>query len=450
MTDRRQIQLDGLFISAKRNCLTRPDGSFADLKQSIIGMLAPPCDGFNEEAWRTIGEIGDGTRLTPQPWHDLPAVRALPMTSPRYAAQIKGFPKLRPWAVLLAAIAVGRKPGEPLRTATVLAPLEHDPQKWPGLSWRFADSGELVVFDAPDADGFAWRLRTLREFLTAYAHHPIPEMLAPDGSPCGAYTRGVLLRRPVRDADRYLIMKEAAVYGDDPRNAFSVPSAESVRQSGMAERRAAAAIWEGTIKPALAAVGPETVTRKMGMKPRTARAWLAGDRRPDQPYPVARAIVAVARDSGLCLPSDEHLRTEEICAALPTRVAAVQWFISATVAMFAAKFGGIRAFARAVGEDEPSVRRWGALAAGELRPITHLNGIVAKVAKFARAEVRKAHRRITTERGPTGDQEAVTACLSLLYGNEWPGIVAPEVTIVILVAIVIVYLSVANGTLLMR
>jgi hypothetical protein len=364
------------------------------------------------------------------------------MTSPRYAAQIKGFPKLRPWTSLLAAIAVGRKPGEPLGTATVLAPLEHDPQKWPGLSWRFADSGEPVTFDAPDADGFTWRLRTLREFLTAYARHPIPEMLAPDGSSCGAYTRGVLLRRPVRDGDRWLVLKEVAVYGDDPYNAFSVPSAESVRQSGMAERRAATAIWEATIKPALAAVGPEAVTRKMGMTARTARAWLAGDRRPDQPYPVARAIVAVARDSGLCLPGDEHFRTEEICAALPTRVGAVQWFISVSVGMLAEQLGGVRALARAVAGSraidlEPTMRRLLTLGRGELRSVIDLNKTLGQIAKFSRAEIRKLRRRLDTQPGPVGDRQAVIAHLSLLYGDARPTMMTAEETLVFPTVVVI-------------
>ena len=57
MRDARQIQLDGLFISAKRYSITRPDGSFADFKASILGMYLPPANNWVEEAWRTIGEM---------------------------------------------------------------------------------------------------------------------------------------------------------------------------------------------------------------------------------------------------------------------------------------------------------------------------------------------------------------------------------------------------------
>src|SRR5205085_2333655 len=140
-------------------------------------------------------------------------------------------------------------------------------------------------------------------------------------------------------------------------------------------------------KPALIVVGPAVVARKLKLAARTARAWTAGSRRPAEPRKLARAIVAVAGEAGLTLHSDENLRAEKICAELPWRVVAVQFSASLAVAMFAEQLGGVRALARAVGEAEPTVRRWGALGSGELRPIGHLNGIVAKLAKFARAEI---------------------------------------------------------------
>jgi hypothetical protein len=79
------------------------------------------------------------------------------------------------------------------------------------------------------AEGRRWRLPTLRERLADYARHPIPEMLAFDGFRCGPFTRGVLRRRPIRDGERWLILKEAAVWGDDFRPAFTVPEPEKVR-----------------------------------------------------------------------------------------------------------------------------------------------------------------------------------------------------------------------------
>jgi hypothetical protein len=50
---------EGLFISAKRYALTGPDGDFLDRKESILGMLLPPCENWIDEAWRTIEALWD-------------------------------------------------------------------------------------------------------------------------------------------------------------------------------------------------------------------------------------------------------------------------------------------------------------------------------------------------------------------------------------------------------
>src|SRR5258708_9852706 len=106
MSNGRQIPLAALFISAKRYQLSRPDGSFADYKESILGMLLAPAERWTEEAWRTLGEIWDSRRLTPRSWFALPAVRCLAMTSPAYAREIQGLPGLRPWNFFLVATAI--------------------------------------------------------------------------------------------------------------------------------------------------------------------------------------------------------------------------------------------------------------------------------------------------------------------------------------------------------
>jgi hypothetical protein len=234
----------------------------------------------------------------------------------------------------------------------VVAPFERDPEKWAALDWRLGESGKAVPLDRLDSEGVRWRLRTLKDFLLQYIQHPIAEMLAPDGSPCRAYTRGVLQRRPIRDGERRLTLKEAAVWGDDPRHAFSVPEPESVR----AGRGTASADWESKIRPALAVVGPPAVARKMGLAERSARAWAAGERQPEDPGKVTRAIVAVANEAGLGLPTDEHLRAEDICGELQCRAATVQCFIVIAVEMLAQRHGGVRAHISLLsGYDKPVV-----------------------------------------------------------------------------------------------
>jgi hypothetical protein len=252
---------EGLFISAKRYALTGPGGNFLDRKESILGMLQPPFPGWIDEAWRTIGEIWDGRPLMPRHWFGFPAMRPLSLTSPAHARQIRGLFYLRPWNSVLVASAVGRHARDQRpSSALVVAAFTPDPERWANLDWRFAESGKPVPLDRPDPDGVRWRLVTSREFLSTYARHPIPEMLAPDGSPCGPFTRGVLRRRPTRDGEQWLILKEAAVWGDEPRHAFSAPQPERVR----ANRTTDPADWD-KIKPALGVVGPSAVARKMGL-----------------------------------------------------------------------------------------------------------------------------------------------------------------------------------------
>lgn len=321
---------EGLFISAKRYALSRLDGNFIDRKESILGMFLPPCEGWIDEAWRTIGEMWDHHRPTLRSWFTLPAVRCLSLTSPAYVREMGALAGVRPWNLFLVAIAIGYNPGDPApKTAIVVAPFERYPEKWAPLDWRFGESGKPIPLDRPDSEGVRWRLRTLKDLLSEYVQNPIAEMLAPDGSPCRGYTRGVLRRRPIRDGERWLILKEAAVWGDDPRHAFSVPAPEKVRGG----QSAASTDWNSKIKPALVVVGPTAVARKMGLAERSARAWAAGGRHPENPGQVARAIVSVARDAGLGLPTDEHLRAEEICCELPRRAAAVQCFIVIAVGM---------------------------------------------------------------------------------------------------------------------
>ena len=142
------------------------------------------------------------------------------------------------------------------------------------------------------------------------------------------------------------------------------------------------------------------------------------------------------------LPTDEHLRGEEICGELLCRATAVQAFIAITAAMLAERHGGVRALARAMAREngpglEAAVRRWLALGQSELRSIIELNRIVARLAKFSRSEIKKSRRRIRGEAGPAGDRQAILAYISLLSGAEKPVVPTPEETLVLPLVLVV-------------
>jgi hypothetical protein len=59
-----------------------------------------------------------------------------------------------------------------------------------------------------------------------------------------------------------------------------------------------------------------------------------------------------------------------------------------------------------------------ALGQGTLWPMGEINRIIARPAKFSPAELRKMHRRIATEPGPTGNRQAISSYLSLVTGPE--------------------------------
>ena len=102
--------------------------------------------------------------------------------------------------------------------------------------------------------------------------------------------------------------------------------------------------------------------------------------------------------------------------------------------MLAERLSGTRALARAMagsGEAdlEPTVRRWLALAKVEPRPVGELNRIVARLAKFSRAEIRKMRGRIVTEPSPAGGRQVLVGHLSVAHGAEKPVLLTLEETL---------------------
>jgi hypothetical protein len=451
--------VEALIIADKCYCLLGADGILADGKASILGMYMPPVENWITEAWRYIIDLwrraspravapqgGSQTafkqpRSCERPWLDRPAVRTMPASASAVWGRVKSVAP-RPFDLFLAARAVGRKSTEPnKKIAVVLAPFETDPEKWCALPWVFEASGELVPFKEPDAEGWRWELVTIADVLQEYVNRHPDDVLDAEGSPCRWYARGPLRRRSVRRGRKWVLTKESLTWSDDPALAFWTQPPEAFRADGGADPGISRVKWE-TIRAAIAVVGPTQVTTRMGLTSRSASYWAAG-KSPSDPDKVAQAVVAVATKAGFLLPDDNGLSSEAICAELPWRGAAAQFFVSAMVALIADRLGGLRELARTMAIDEKTARRWLALCQGELRPVGKINAIVAKLGKLARREIGTARRRMALDHGPAGERQAIVAYLSVLDGAEKPIILSSADTLALPLTFLLVALFLA-------
>jgi hypothetical protein len=457
--------VDALVISAKRYSLTRPDGTLAARMESIIGILAPPVEPLPgddrraassrwlDEAWAVLAELWSGKPRAPRPWFDLPAVRRAAISSPAWAKAFAGVPELHPFDFCLAAMAEGRRlvNGKPeYDSRMVIAPFERRPERWPHLPWIFAATGAQVDLTSPDAEEWSWRLRTVLRTLEAYQVHyprdrlapkrdePDPGMLTGIPALVSASMKGPLRRRPVRDGKRWLVLKEGLWAGDDRDldDALGISPPISFPQPLPAIGSPAAGApsswdWADTIRPALAVVGPAAVAREMRVARSTLSRWLDGRRAPGKPHAVAEAIAVCAHRAGLALPGEGAMIAETLCARLPDRAARVQFFAGSAVELLAERYGGLRPLARAIGGDTADAEDAGrsflrdalALATADQRPLNEISRTFARLAEFARNELRKKRRRIAGDDllpspGPMRDRQTVAAFLRFLHGDK--------------------------------
>ena len=155
---------------------------------------------------------------TPPPeWASTYALTRFTVSSPRVQLWFRGYdvaaPKekrVRPGTFGLLAHPSGfvsDLSGDALPATTY----ESDPRRWPELPWFDRSSGKRVevhtLTPGEDPEGFAdalergaVRIETLGDVLMGYGLRPEHKSLAPDGSPSGEHTVGLLRRRPVRGA----------------------------------------------------------------------------------------------------------------------------------------------------------------------------------------------------------------------------------------------------------
>lgn len=276
--DGRQQEVRCYAISSKRYRLATTDGNIIKCSQHGLGHLLNPAPGTKwiDDAWTWLTDP-----TTPEPdWLELPALSKITITSPdslhwfahlnrgkTYADQIK------PWNFLLVAYPDPFNP----TTSHPVAPYSPDPTTWTTLPWLDRHTGNPVTITTRPHDGHhqpATRVRTYRDILTAYQHHPETKALAPDHTPVTGTTRGLLQRRPIRALPTpTYIGKEANDLHQRSHGLATETDTQAIYTSN-------ADTWSTLYVPALQTLTAATIADATGVNLRTIQRARAGTHTP--------------------------------------------------------------------------------------------------------------------------------------------------------------------------
>src|SRR5579864_1076488 len=219
--DGKQHQLFGLAVSAKRYVVyTRKKNKLEIIKPSEhgLGIVYVPdkrsrytpveCKDHETNYPRWIVETWErllsehfknekdlaNALVSQQLWFDdLPAVMRVRITTPNVLKVLrKRNPEIaKPYNFVLSPILV-----QPSADCTLVAPASKHPEDWLTREYTEIHSGDVVKLGA-EYHGKTLTPQTLSNVIWRHFLHPEGKSLSPDGEFCNAYTRGLLLRRPV-------------------------------------------------------------------------------------------------------------------------------------------------------------------------------------------------------------------------------------------------------------
>ncbi len=203
-----------------------PDEELADWSEHGLGAYMDPSGRKPEdqrdeegrriwirEAWEWIIANALGRETPPPAWAERPALTRFTVSSPRLAGWFS-HSAVRPGSFGLLAhpdsVFYGQEGGEGTEKSTPLpaATYQQDPAAWTDLDWHDRRRGKPVRILTPAgrldpehfadaASGGAVVVETMGRVLGRYIRRPEHKSLAPDGSPAGPDTVGLLRRRPV-------------------------------------------------------------------------------------------------------------------------------------------------------------------------------------------------------------------------------------------------------------
>jgi hypothetical protein len=123
----------------------------------------------------------------------LPAVMRIRVTTPNVMRALR---KRDPGAAKPYNFAVSPILSDPPPNCTLVAPFEKHSELWLTRDYVEVNSGDRVKL-LSEYRGKKLVPQTVSGVLWRHYLHPEHKSLSPDGKPCDAYTRGLLLRRPI-------------------------------------------------------------------------------------------------------------------------------------------------------------------------------------------------------------------------------------------------------------
>jgi len=133
--------------------------------------------------------------ISSQLWFDdLPAVMRVRITTPNVLKVLrKRNPEIaKPYNFVLSPILL-----QPPADCTLVAPASKHPEEWSTRDYTEIHTGDAVKLGS-EYNGKTLTPQTLSNVIWRHFLHPEDKSLSPEGEFCNAYTRGLLLRRPVQ------------------------------------------------------------------------------------------------------------------------------------------------------------------------------------------------------------------------------------------------------------
>jgi hypothetical protein len=193
-------------------------------------------------------------------WISLPAMMKMRISTPHFMEQMKG--KVSPFGFVLHP-----RTRENAKL-TLLTPFSKNRAMWPKSLCINTRDGKLHrLYEIPRAD-----VITLGDVLCGYIQHPEIKSLGPDGEKCGADTRGLLRRIPIRGGLHHPIGKEISRFEQGQDDFIENIDDAIIRYDG---GRVAA---NASLKAEIRNLGLRKTTKETGLDRKTIRAVLSGEK----------------------------------------------------------------------------------------------------------------------------------------------------------------------------